>query len=75
MAHNDKKILSVIIEEAQQIEQRCPGYNDKLVSLLRDVLNYEQEHAIAKINITKKIGAQVNTIGKFLNENRPEKPE
>ena len=73
MAYNDKKILSVITEEAQQIEQRCPGYIDKLAGLLRDVLNYEQEHAFAKTNITKKIGAQVNLVGKFLNESRPKR--
>lgn len=69
MAYNDKKIVSVLIEECDDIEERCKGYRSELKSLLADVLKLEREHAISKLNITQKIGDQVNTVGMFLHRN------
>ena len=70
MAHNDKKILQVLIGELGDIPERCDGYRDELMHLLGDVLNMERAHAIARTNVVKQIADQVNTVGMFLHRTR-----
>ena len=70
MAYNDKKILQVLLGELREVPDRCEGYREELGHLLGDVLNFEREHSIAKTNVVKKIGDQVNTIGMFLHKSR-----
>ena len=71
MAYNDKKILQVLIGELNDAPERCDGYREELGHLLGDILNLERDHAISKIDISKKITDQVNTVGMFLYQNRP----
>ena len=63
MAYNDNKILEVLLEELKEVSERYEGYRSDVAHLLGDVLNFEREHAISKINVVKKIGDQVNTVG------------
>ena len=74
MAYNDKKILKVLLEEVKGVPERCEGYQEDIAHLLGDVLNFEREHAIAKTNIVKKIGDQVNTVGMGLHKLRNASP-
>lgn len=66
MAYNDKKIVSILLEQCNSIKQRFPGYKEEMTNLVAEVLNLERDHVISKTNITKKIGDQVNTVGKVL---------
>lgn len=66
MAYNDTKILQVLLEELNEVPERCVGYREDVAHLLADVLNFEREHAISKTNIVKRIADQVNTVGKGL---------
>ena len=70
MAYNDKKILQVLLGELEKVPERCNGYREDVAHLLGDVLNYEREHAISKINVVKKIADQVNTVGMALHNSR-----
>jgi len=70
MAYNDKKILHVLMEELKKTPERCPGYREEMGHLLGDVLSFEREHTIAKINVVQKISEQVNTVGMFLHKSR-----
>jgi hypothetical protein len=70
MAYNDKKILEVLLGELKAVPDRCDGYQEELAELLGDVLQAEREHAIARTNVVKKIGDQVNTVAMFLHRIR-----
>jgi len=69
MAYNDK-ILQVLMAEIDVVPERCFGYQTELKDLLADVLSFEREHIISKINVVKKIADQVNNVGMFLYKSR-----
>lgn len=66
MAYNDRKILGVLLKELDAVPERYDGYREDMTHLLTEVLNLEQEHAIKRIDIVKRIGDQVNTVGMSL---------
>jgi len=68
MAFNDRKIIKVLVDEAKKVEERCQGYREEITSLLAEILNLERTHAIGKINISQKIGDQINTVGMYLHK-------
>jgi hypothetical protein len=70
MAYNDQKIVGVLMEEFERLPVRCAGYRKEMMELLVEVLSLEREHAIARINITKRIGDKVNSVGQFLHRER-----
>ena len=72
MAYNDKKILGVLLKELAAVPEHYGGYRDDMRHLLTEVLNLEQEHTIKRIDIVKKIGDQVNTVGMSLHRFRKE---
>ena len=74
MAYNDKKILQVLLEELNEVPERCDGYREDVANLLADVLNFEREHAISKTNIVKRIADQINTVGMDLYTSRSSSP-
>ena len=75
MAYNDRKILGVILDELAAVQERYEGYHDDIMHLLTEVLKLEQEHAIKRIDIVKRIGDQVNTVGMSLHRSQGESPE
>ena len=72
MAYNDRKILGVLLDELAAIPERCEGYRDDMKHLLTEVLNLEREHAIKRIDVVKRIGDQVNTVGLSLYKSQQE---
>ena len=70
MAYNDRKILAVLLDELAAVPERFEGYREDMTHLLTEVLNLEQEHAIKRIDIVKRIGDQVNTVGMSLHKSR-----
>lgn len=70
MPMNDKKIISIILEEAGSIPDRCPGYREEIVATIGDILEYERQHRVAGTNIQQKISDKCNGTGRFLADNR-----
>ena len=75
MSYNDKKIISLLFEEIENIPERYYGYNNELKSTLAEILNLERQHAISRINIIQKISDQVNKLGKELHKNNSMREE
>lgn len=70
MPLNDKKIISIILDESKQIEQRCDGYRDEIVDVISDILEYERQHRVQNTNIQKKINDKCNSAARYLCEKR-----
>jgi len=66
MPLNNKKIISIILEESSSIEERCDGYKDELFEVIVEIMQYENSHRISRINIQKKINDKCNAAAKFL---------
>lgn len=70
MPLNDRKIISIILEQSKQIEQRCDGYRDEIVDVISDILEYERQHRVQNTNIQKRINDKCNAAARYLCEKR-----
>ncbi|WP_037278118.1 hypothetical protein [Rubellimicrobium mesophilum] len=70
MPMNDRKIISIILEEAKSLPERCEGYRDEVVAAVGDILEYERQHRVAGTNIQQKITDKCNAAGRFLADRR-----
>ena len=72
MPLNDKKIISIILEQCSDIEERCEGYREEIIDVISDIIEYERQHRVQGTNIQKKINDKCNAAGRFLSESRGE---
>lgn len=72
MPLNDRKIISIIRQEAEHVQERCGKYREGIINLISDILCYERQHRVQGTNIQKKIGDKCNTAGRFLAQARGE---
>ena len=66
MPLNDRKIISIMLEECAEIEERCDGYREELIEVLSEILEYERSHRVSATNIQKKINDKCNATARFL---------
>lgn len=70
MPLNERKIITIILDEGKTIEERCEGYREELVEVVSDIITAERQHRVQGTNIQKKINDMCNTAGRFLAEQR-----
>ena len=70
MPLNDRKIISIILEECAGIDERCDGYREELIEVISEILEYERGHRVSATNIQKKINDKCNATARFLAEQR-----
>ncbi|WIM10721.1 MAG: hypothetical protein OJF58_001677 [Enhydrobacter sp.] len=70
MPLNDRKIISIILEECKGVEERCGGYREEIIDVISDIIEYERQHRVQGTNIQKKINDKCNAAARFLSENR-----
>ena len=68
MPLNDKKIISIILEQCAEIDERCDGYREEIIEVISDILEYERGHRVSATNIQKKINDKCNAAARFLVE-------
>lgn len=66
MPLNERKIISIILEQASEIEERCPGYKKELIAVIAEIIEYERGHRVSATNIQKKISDKCNAVAHFL---------
>ena len=67
---SERKIVSIILEQSENIEERCTGYREEIVATLADILSYERENKISPTNIQIQISEKCNATARFLSQNR-----
>lgn len=66
MPLNDRKIISIILEQCGGIDERCEGYREEIIEVISDILEYERGHRVSATNIQKKINDKCNAAARFL---------
>ena len=66
MPLNENKIISIILEQCEEIDERCDGYKKELIDVIADILVYERGHRVSATTIQKKINDSCNATGRFL---------
>lgn len=66
MPLNEKKIVSIILEQCDGLEERCVGYREEIISVISDILEYERSHRVTATTIQKKINEKCNAAARFL---------
>ena len=70
MPLNEKKIITIILEQCEGIDDRCEGYREEIVDVISDILEYERTHRVSATNIQKKINEKCNAAAQFLAKRR-----
>lgn len=66
MPLNDRKIISIILEQCAEIEDRREGYREEIIEVISEILEYERGHRVSATNIQKKINDKCNAAARFL---------
>lgn len=74
MPLNDKKIVSIILEQCEGIEERCEDYKKEIIEVVTDILEYERGHRVSATHIQKKINERCNAAAKLLATQRSHHP-
>ena len=70
MPLNDRKIISIILEQCSGLEERYGGYRRELVDLISDIFQLERSHRVKATNIQKKINQKFSAAARFLAQRR-----
>ena len=70
MPLNDRKIINIILDECNAIDERCKGYRKELVQVISDIITAERQHRVQGTNVQQRISDKCNSAGRFLAETR-----
>jgi hypothetical protein len=70
MPLNDKKIISIMLEQGTSIPERCEGYREEIMEVIAEIITYERAHRVEATNIQKKINEKCDAAARFLTERR-----
>ena len=74
MPLNDRKIVSIILEQCEGIEERCEDYKEEIIEVISDILEYERGHRVSATNIQKKINERCSAAARILAMQRSHSP-
>ena len=66
MPLNERKIISILLEQSTGIEERCDGYREEVIEVITEILEYERSHRVLATNIQQKINEKCNAAARFL---------
>lgn len=64
-----KKIVSIISDQCNDLEERCRGYRGEIFNTIVDIMELERQHRIRSINVQQKINEKCDATGRFLADN------
>ena len=68
MAFNNEKIMNILIDHIDQLDEKCVGYKDEMNKLVKHIVRIETEHSVTKTNVGQKIEDQIIKLGRLLKE-------
>ncbi len=70
MSFNKEKMVKLILNECESIEERRDGYRKKVLDAIVEILNAEREHKGQKTNIQQQVDDACHVAGDFLTKKR-----
>ncbi len=68
MPLNNRKVISILLEQSAEIEERCVGYREEIRNVISDILGHERDHRISATKIQKRINDKCNAAAQFLSK-------
>lgn len=75
MPLNERKIISIILEECKKVPQRSNGYRRVIIDTLSDIIQAERQHRVQGTNIQQRINDKCRAAGQSLAETRGPNPD
>ena len=66
MSYNKQKMVKLILNECESIEERCDGYRKVILEAIVEILEAEREHREQRTQIQKKVSDACYKVGDFL---------
>lgn len=66
MSYKDEKIVSVLLNEASKVEDRCKGYREELTEAIAEIVQKERSHLFQRRDIVVEIADIVGRVGTFI---------
>ena len=66
MSFNEEKMANIIRAECRPIEEKCEGYEEKLVEVIIEILRAENDNLVKGTYIQQKIDDKCHETGEFL---------
>ncbi|MBE7492965.1 MAG: hypothetical protein HS108_14585 [Planctomycetes bacterium] len=70
MPLNDKKVISIILQQCAGVENRCEGYRNEIINVISSIIEYERGHRVQATNVQQKINDKCNAAARFLAQRR-----
>jgi adenylate cyclase len=70
MPLNERKIISIILDECNKIPDRCEGYREELIASITDIIQAERQHRVQGTNIQQKVNDKCSAAGRLLASKR-----
>lgn len=70
MSYNKEKMVQLILNECESIEERCDGYRKEIIDVVVKILTAEKEHQAQRTNIQKQVDTECYAVGDFLHRRR-----
>ncbi len=68
MAYKDERVVQIILEEVESLDERCDGYREEIREAVAEILQAERGHRFVKTNVVAKIGDLVGRVGTYLDK-------
>ena len=66
MSYNKEKMVTLILNECESIEEKCDGYRRTILDAIVEILEAEREHREQRTQIQKKVNDVCYKVGDFL---------
>ena len=66
MPLSKKIVVTIIVNECNEIAERCGGYRAALQDAVADILFYEHQHRESAINIQQRINQECDSVANLL---------
>ena len=70
MPLNDLKVVRIVLEEVETLDERCDGYREEIKSAMADILTAERVHRTRGTNIQQRVSDKCNATGEWLARER-----
>jgi hypothetical protein len=70
MPLNERKIVSIILEECNKLPERCAGYRAEILASVSDIVQAERQHRVQGTNIQQRVSDKCNAAGRLLASRR-----